>query len=725
MDTNYGSGASDKDASESDQKLVNYAFNILNSTTNSDENSYLDDQRAKIYDYYMGKPFGNEQPNRSKIISRDVTETVEWIMPQLMKVFNSPESIVKFLPDSPDDVNIAKQASDYVNFVFNRKNPGYKVMHDQIKSALLWRRGVVEVRYDETREYEPVEIDVLNEEEFVTLYNKPEIELEEWDEQFVGGDVIPSEEKVYSNIRGKRITESGKIVVENISPHEFIINEDATSCEDATLIGRGRYLTISEIHELTGDDTIERDDLKQPGTGTNQSTLPLTNNPVYRAQHDDRGYGTASNKEIFQPSTYDEAGEEYFMVYDLYFNYDYDGDNKAELRRVAFCNSKVLFNEEVASHGYTIWSPIQIPHLYEGLSPADLVMDIQKTKSALLRNILDNTYNVTYGRWRVTRGEVDVRSLIHGRPGDAVVTEAPDSISRLDTPPLPDHVMGLTQYLDSVKDERTGIDRTNKGQNERALRSNVPANSVSQLMAAGTSRIELMAQLYAETGLKPLFNKIFQLCKLNVTEDNLVDLQDNWTTVKPSEWGGLKTAYISINLNNINKEQMLFRLQGFAQLYEMIGKSDYAEQLITPSNMYHYGMTYAKALGLSNFLDLLTNPEAPQPAQHPLGQQQGGQQAQQDPAAMKAQADMAKVQADVQAKQMEAQTQQVEAQIKMGELQLKQQELALKEKELQLRVMELQVKAEDSNLTSAIKLEELELEKVQERDVTLSSSRKS
>ena len=44
-------------------------------------------QREKAMEYYYGLPFGNEIEGRSQFISSDVADTIEWIMPSLMRIF--------------------------------------------------------------------------------------------------------------------------------------------------------------------------------------------------------------------------------------------------------------------------------------------------------------------------------------------------------------------------------------------------------------------------------------------------------------------------------------------------------------------------------------------------------------------------------------------------------------------------------------------------------------
>ena len=90
---------------------------IQNSTGHM--NGELSNQREDAMKYYLGEPFGNEIDGRSEIVTTDVRDTVEYIMPSLMRIFTTHNNIAEFEPQGPEDIEMAKQATDYVNYVFN------------------------------------------------------------------------------------------------------------------------------------------------------------------------------------------------------------------------------------------------------------------------------------------------------------------------------------------------------------------------------------------------------------------------------------------------------------------------------------------------------------------------------------------------------------------------------------------------------------------------------
>ena len=73
-------------------------------------NSELSGQREDNMKYYLGEKFGNEIDGRSEIVTTDVRDTVEYIMPSLMRIFTTHQNVAEFEPQGPEDVEMAKQA---------------------------------------------------------------------------------------------------------------------------------------------------------------------------------------------------------------------------------------------------------------------------------------------------------------------------------------------------------------------------------------------------------------------------------------------------------------------------------------------------------------------------------------------------------------------------------------------------------------------------------------
>ena len=113
--------------------------------------------RVEALDYYLAKPLGNEIEGRSQVISTEFADTVEQIMPSLMRLFTGSDKIVRFAPRSAEDVELAEQATDYVNFILENDCDKYRLIHDFVKDSLMFKIGVVKVHWDESQHIEEME----------------------------------------------------------------------------------------------------------------------------------------------------------------------------------------------------------------------------------------------------------------------------------------------------------------------------------------------------------------------------------------------------------------------------------------------------------------------------------------------------------------------------------------------------------------------------------------
>ena len=174
-------------------------------------------ERIRAMDFYLGEPMGNEVEGRSQVVSTEVSDTIEAIMPNLMRVFTANDQYVRFNARTADDVERAEQISDYVNYVINHDNEGYKVLYNWFKDALLFRLGVVKYYYDEQESVTEEEYENLNETELAALMANPDMEVigveEDTSDAYVAdeetGEMVPMSSTF--NIKVKVTEKTGKI----------------------------------------------------------------------------------------------------------------------------------------------------------------------------------------------------------------------------------------------------------------------------------------------------------------------------------------------------------------------------------------------------------------------------------------------------------------------------------------------------------------------------------
>ena len=626
-------------------------------------------QRETAMEYYYGLPFGNEVEGRSQFVDSTVADTIEWIKPSLMRVFASGDEMVKFSPHGPEDVQMAEQATDYVNYVFTKDNPGWEILYSWFTDALLSKNGIVKVWWDEYSEEQREEYSGLDDTGIQALLMDEGVEVIEHTayEDSAGygaeaGAEAGAVPQMLHDVVIKRTNYDGRIKIENVPPSEFLISREAKHINDARFVCHRVRKTLSELREMYPDENLDPENLS---SGEYDDTFP--------GERESRFSFDNSSSFTFGESEHEEALRSYWL-HESFLKTDFNSDGIAELRKVCTVGDKVLQNDEIDSIPFVSITPVKIPHKFFGLSVADLVMDLQLMKSTLTRNLMDNMYNQNFGRYAVIEGQANLDDLLTQRPGGVVRVKAPGAVTRLDTPTLEPYSFEMLKYIDGVRESRAGVTKYSQGMNENALTSHTTATAVNAVMTAAQSRVELIARNFAETGVKDLMRTIYELLLKNQDRERMVMLRNQWMPVRPDAWKDKYDCTVSVALGNGSKDQQMAHL---SQMLQFAGQSmSGGLRIVTEQNMYNLGAALVKAMGFQNVNDFLTDPSQ-NPPKGPSPQEQMAQ---------------------------------TELQIKKGELDVKVAETQIKQQKVQLDAAKLQA-------DTAMKAAEIQLEAEQERPV--------
>ena len=637
------------------------------------------EQRRKAVDYYHGLPFGNEVDGRSQYVDRTVQDTIEWIKPSLMRVFASGDELVQFSPKSPEDVPMAEQATDYVNYVVRQDNPGWEIMYSWFHDALLQKNGIVKVWWNEYDEIDREEYRNLTDVELEAVVSNPDVEIIEHETyegaapppmpqppQMPGQPMMPQEPPMapmMHDVVVHRTSKNGRIVIDNVPPSEFLINREAKDIEDARFTCHRVRKTLSELREMYPEDDLDADDIKGGDIAA----------PMWSTSQID--YDSEMNYPWQTETANEEALQEYWL-YESFIRTDWDDDGIAELRKVCSVGDMVLANDAVDNVPFISVTPVKIPHKFYGLSIADLVMDLQQIKSTLMRNLLDNAYNQNYGRYAVLEGQANLDDLLTARPGGVVRVKSPNAVMPLATPALEPYTFEMLSYIDNIREERAGVSKNTQGMNDKALTSHTTAAAVNAVMTAAQSRIELVARQFAETGVKDLMKRVYELLVKNQDRDRTVRIRNEWVPVDPSQWDSSMDAVVSVALGHGNKDQQVAQLN---QIMQMAAQAKaQGDPMVTGENMFNIASALLKAMGYQNFEEYITPPQMQQ-------------QPPPKPEQQKAQADMQKIQAEI--ANLQADTQRDNAKV-MLDAEKFEHDKAIELAELELKQAELQIELE-------------------------------
>ena len=590
---------------------------IINSEINNSigfMGSNLTSQRKKSMEYYMGEKLGTEIDGRSQVVSTDVADTVETILPNLLRIFTASDQVVKCEPVKSEDVPLAEQATNYINYIFNKDNNGFSILYTWFKDALLEKNGIVKVFWDDSLSVEQETYENLNDQEYQLLLDDTNVEVVSH-EEFIdekGKELLDKAKEVAEqtgqvisdiptpklhNVIIKRTSNYGSVKIENVPPEEFLIQRTAKSIESANFVAHRVLKTRSDLIEMGYDPEIVEN-------------LPTSNNIIL---NDERLTRFSDIDQSPFNNAPDETTQE-IEIYECYVKVDMDGDGIAELRKVCVAGEsgyEILSNESCDNIPFCSLTPIPMPHRFYGRSVSELVEDVQLIKSTVMRQLLDNMYLTNNNRMAVMDGMVNLDDLLTSRPGGVVRTKQPPNqvMMPMQSQTISQQAFPLLEYLDTVRETRTGITRYNQGLDADSL--NKTATGVNAIMTQSQMRMELIARVFAETGIKDLFRRIFELTCKYQDKERIVELNNQFVPVKPTEWKNKFNISITVGLGSGSKEQQIMMLNNILerqlQAFQLQGNREFP--MVSLKNIYNSLAKIIENAGLKNVENYFVNPD--------------------------------------------------------------------------------------------------------------------
>lgn len=654
---NGGPYMADADEEPEDEAMSDEEFSAVVGSAIDDAADYIDDYIAPMREaataYYRGDLFGNEEENRSTIVLTEVRDTVLQVLPSLLRVFTSAEKAVEFVPRNMEDVPMAEQATDYVNYVFYQDNNGFKVLYDAFKDALVRKTGIIHWRIDETTDVKEYYFEKISLEQYTFLLNDPELEVleaeEKYTEEVQDGMAMPP--KAEYSIRVRKKEKQRKLVVEAVPPEEFLVSRNARDLETSAYVGRRQLRPVSDLVAMGYD----RDEIMQYA-GSYGDNFELNNEAFVR--------NPAIQPFLDSTNQPDDALLRVYYV-ESYIRVDKDGDGIAELRRVCSVGeaAHVLHDEVIDEVPMALLCPDPEPHTVIGESLAEQVMDLQLIKSNILRNTLDSLAQIITPRMAVVEGQVNLDDVMNTEVGAIIRQRAPGMVQPLTESFVGQQALGVMGYLDQIKSQRTGITPQSSGVNADILQSTTKA-AVDLMTQGAEQRIELIARIFAETGIKRLFKGLLKAVIKFQDEPRIVRLRNQFIPVDPRYWDASMDVAVNVGLGNGNKAERL------AVLMMILQKQQEAVQMMGPlnpvANIMQMQNTMNDILTANDFKDVTRYFGPIGPEQMMQMQQQTEQAAAKpDPAELLAEVERQKILADIEISAAKVRLE--EAKVKLGD----------------------------------------------------------
>jgi hypothetical protein len=598
----------------------------------------LAQERALAERYYRGERLGNELDGRSQVVSRDVAEAVDAMLPSLMKIFAGGDEVVRFEPVGPEDEEAARQATDYVNWIWNRQNDGFSVFYGWFKDALLKKVGIVKIWWDEGDEARRETYEGLSDAEWRLVAEDPSIEIvghRDYPDPMMlaviaaappavlqgaadavgaggadaeappdghGGAAPPaSPVPLLHDCIVRRKRRVGRVRIMPVPPEEFLIARGAASLDEAGFVAHRVKRTVSDLLAM-GYPRAKVLALESDGA--------LDFAPERLQRFADEG-GLLADAAALDPAMRSVS------VTECWLKVDADGDGIAELRHVTVAGEGdmvLLENEETDGHPFAALCPNPLPHRFWGLSVADQTLDLQLVKTTLWRGALDSLYLANAPQLGVLDGKVNVEDLLNRRPGGIVRMKEAGALMPIATQPVSGEAFQMIEYLDTVREQRTGITRYNQGLDADTL--NKTATGINAIQSASQQRLELIARIFAETGVKRAFKRVLELVAKHQQAPRIIRLRNRWVAMDPRGWSDEMDLTVTVGLGTGNRDQQVLTLLKLLDLDERIValQGGVAGPLVTARNVYNKLVKLVEAAGLKSAESYYSDPGTALPA---------------------------------------------------------------------------------------------------------------
>lgn len=636
--------------------------------------SELAQAQTDAMDAYHGKLRGDEQlPNRSKVVTGDIRDTINWIMPALMRCFSPGEDFLTVDDNELDDDDpTLEDAKNYLRHVFFKDNPGEFNIHDFAFDGLLQKAGVFRCYWQDPDPEPPKILEGVTLDQLAKIVQDPEytilaqsedgIEPEDGEDE-PGTAVVPfdpsqapDQPEPTFTLKVQRQRKYGHACVECIPPEEFRVSRRARSLRNS------RAHTMADYHAWQHDEFLadlvrlhpDRAHEIDPDGNAQSKPSDITDTDgdmrVLSRFPDEPSSG--------QRATYNEDNRHKCVVLIEYIRVDYDGDGIVELRRVKRVGNVVLENDIVDESEFVLWSPLRVAHRLIGQSLAETILDIQRIRTQLMRAGLDSIALASKPRIAINKAayahdpslldrfldhEIGDVLDVSGNPGDMIMP--------ITTPDVSPTCFNAIEFMDQRSEEASGVTRAATG--IRPSEQHDTKGGIDLLQAAANARVEQVAR-WLGYGIEECFGKLLRTLVRHQDHARVVKINGRKLNVDPRRWSDEMTVSVHVGGAQSRERQLMM-------LNTILDKQTFALKELGLANplvkIQHVGNTLKRmiaCMGFKNPKDFIDDiPPDWQPPEQP----------QEDPKVIEAKGKM----------QIEQQKLQAQQQLQAAELQAKQQ----------------------------------------------------
>ena len=543
-------------------------------------------RRHKIYEgdreYYKNK--FPKLSHISDVTASDFHDTVEWAIPSLIKVFFGNEDICKLQGvSSEQDERAAQVHGELIKYQLERNNDGFLLFYDWIKNSLIDNLGIVKCYWEREQTVETKKL-VMNSEQLMQIQTQPRINILSVEE--IGPDILNVEYEEITNIT------KNQPKLEVVPPSEFRFSPEAKSLEDINFVAHRKIVTLDYLRRREKEGVFQRIDevLESDGEG---GTVRRTD---YETEMNPRAYDKIQNSGV-------EDAKKEFLLYECYIKTDVNNDGILEDVIVTIVEDTIVRLEEntMGRHPFFTISPIRDTlRLFPRRGIADLVGELQDLNTALLKQIIFNiaTNNDKQAFINIDM-LIDPNEFIDGRKAVRVNGNPREAVQWAPIEPLQPQVFDFLEMMQTMKENRTGITRYNQGMDANSL--NKTATGITQIMNASNQRLELIARIFAETGVKQLFRHMIKMNQMFITEETCIRITDKSKPIFPDDLEGSIDITVNVGVVAGSKAQQLQNMQLLLQIYPQAIQIG----IVDPSHIAYAMGRMIESMGYKNVSDFV------------------------------------------------------------------------------------------------------------------------
>ena len=620
-----------------DEQLINLIESgVQNSVGDWLNSSDLTRERLRsTYEFAGVAEFHLKPQGVSTIVDTSTTEVIEAYTAILSDLFLNNGKIARFVPydESPGAFMAAKNAGMITNYCLFHKNKGWEILQSWMKSALLWKNGILRWDYIEEFDYQIEEYDKIDQTKLDELLADDNIELVgdlKFENDINQGDPLggqqPDAQLMYIDVRLRRKTDKSRVKIENVPPENFRISRDAKTIEDSSFVGMQVDMTRSELRKSWPDIADKITDWDELGHDEN-----WLGNARYSEDVAARKYVTG--QEYWQGSVSQdlfplEANRE-ITVTECWLRVDRDGDGIAELKHFIIAGTHILYEADVDMIPLASISPIDIPHEFYGLSMADFARSSTMASTAILRGFVENTYLTNYAPKLADPNVVDFSALQNMKPKQIIATNGNPAAAVL---PLPAETIStgtvpLLEHLQLIKEQATGMSKAAQGLNDELYVSGNSETKLQAVQSASQKRIQHIARRFAETGFKRMIKGVYEMMRRNMNTNMNLYAEGIYSSINPSDLPKNMEVEIMLDIGENSNKNMLQKLQQAGEIFKQLNEHGAGMTIKTEAPAV-LGTKLLEAMGLdsNDFLEDYTTDEFKEKARKAIEEQTQEQQ---------------------------------------------------------------------------------------------------